>query len=283
MGTFKDLTNKKFNMLTVEKYLGNSKWLCHCECGNATIVRTALLNEDSNRRNKKSCGCLKEKNLPKNQDYFEEINTSEKAYILGFIASDGCVQPENNKIKIDLKEIDEDILLKIQKEIGHDNKLSHYKQKSYFNEKEYIINISRLVINSKQMIKDLQKYGVVKNKTDILNINLSLISKEFFFDFLRGMFDGDGCISFSKEKKYCDVTLTSTPIMLNKILDWLNKNCEYDCKFYLNYRHKDNLNNATIISTNKDFNKNFLKDLYLNSTIYLDRKFNKAKDFIKNY
>ena len=97
------------------------------------------------------------------------------------------------------------------------------------------------------------------------------------------MFDGDGCISFSKEKKYCDVTLTSTPIMLNKILDWLNKNCEYDCKFYLKYRHKDNLNNATIISTNKAFNKNFLKDLYLNSTIYLDRKFNKAKDFIENY
>ena len=29
-----DLTNQKFNQLTVLEYLGNSEWRCQCNCGN---------------------------------------------------------------------------------------------------------------------------------------------------------------------------------------------------------------------------------------------------------
>ena len=45
MAKFDDKTGKKFNMLTVKKYLGSSKWLCKCDCGNECIVASALLNE----------------------------------------------------------------------------------------------------------------------------------------------------------------------------------------------------------------------------------------------
>ena len=47
-----DLTGKKFNRLTVKKYVGKSKWLCLCECGNETIV-----HRDKLIRGQKSCGC----------------------------------------------------------------------------------------------------------------------------------------------------------------------------------------------------------------------------------
>ena len=42
-------------MLTAIKYLGKSKWLCKCDCGNETIVVGGRLNYGTT----KSCGCLK--------------------------------------------------------------------------------------------------------------------------------------------------------------------------------------------------------------------------------
>ena len=49
-----DLTNQKFGRLTAIKYLGASKWLCKCDCGNEHIVLSELLQKG----NVKSCGCI---------------------------------------------------------------------------------------------------------------------------------------------------------------------------------------------------------------------------------
>lgn len=59
MGKFVDLTGMKFNRLTVRNYFGRGKsncalWLCDCECGKTTVVRTAELKNGHT----KSCGCL---------------------------------------------------------------------------------------------------------------------------------------------------------------------------------------------------------------------------------
>ena len=60
MGKFIDLTGQKFGRLTVIKYVGKSKWLCKCECGNEKIVSTTHLKNDT-----KSCGCLRAENTKK--------------------------------------------------------------------------------------------------------------------------------------------------------------------------------------------------------------------------
>lgn len=56
MSTPVDLTGKRFGRLVVVEY-SHSKdgafWRCQCDCGNKSIVRTALLNNGS----AKSCGC----------------------------------------------------------------------------------------------------------------------------------------------------------------------------------------------------------------------------------
>lgn len=54
MGKFKDLTGKKFTNLTALRYMGKSKWLCECICGNKTIVYITDLKSGRT----KSCGCL---------------------------------------------------------------------------------------------------------------------------------------------------------------------------------------------------------------------------------
>jgi len=59
-----DLTEKKFNKLTVIKRTGSTKqgfptWLCKCECGKKKIIRGDALRSG----NAKSCGCLNLINL----------------------------------------------------------------------------------------------------------------------------------------------------------------------------------------------------------------------------
>jgi hypothetical protein len=48
-----DITGQVFGKLTVVSYKGRSKWLCRCECGNATIVISWNLTNGTT----KSCGC----------------------------------------------------------------------------------------------------------------------------------------------------------------------------------------------------------------------------------
>lgn len=59
MGAFIDLTNKKFNRLTVKEKLykkGNEwYWKCECECGNICEVMGSQIRTGRT----KSCGCLK--------------------------------------------------------------------------------------------------------------------------------------------------------------------------------------------------------------------------------
>ncbi|MDF2791603.1 MAG: hypothetical protein K0S80_4705 [Neobacillus sp.] len=70
MGKFEDLTGKKFNRLTIDKFIemnkfGKSTWLCKCDCGKEVVcvgsqIKTGYI---------KSCGCYqKEMVIKRNKD-----------------------------------------------------------------------------------------------------------------------------------------------------------------------------------------------------------------------
>ena len=50
-----NLIGQKFGVLTPYEYVIGSKWKCHCDCGNETVVLTASLTSGKT----KSCGCRK--------------------------------------------------------------------------------------------------------------------------------------------------------------------------------------------------------------------------------
>lgn len=61
-GNFQDLTNLKFNQLTVLGYAGNTprvSWFCKCDCGSITVLPSHSLRSGKIF----SCGCSRNKNI----------------------------------------------------------------------------------------------------------------------------------------------------------------------------------------------------------------------------
>lgn len=118
-----------------------------------------------------------------NESYFNQINSPEKAYWLGWIISDGAItnQPEKSKfqLEITIKQEDEDILHLLEKDLGVENKV-------YTSQKIY----KRFSLGCKQMIYDLENLGITQNKS--FTVKVPQFDESYNSAFLRGLFDGDG-------------------------------------------------------------------------------------------
>ncbi len=119
------------------------------------------------------------------ENFFEFINTRDKAYILGFLLADGHRTSKLFQIRLKLQERDKYILEKIKIVMGYDKPLLYSKKR-----KESHQNQFSLIICSRKICDDLEKFGIVKNKT--FNITIPIIDNMLFIDLFRGYFDGDG-------------------------------------------------------------------------------------------
>lgn len=144
-----------------------------------------------------------------NKDFFKVIDTEEKAYILGFLYADGYNQVTKKQVRLTLQKRDKDILDKINKILNHNKPLLVIKE-----------NYLDLSINSKDMSLDLEKLGCVQNKTFKITFPYEHLSKDLYRHFIRGVFDGDGCISINK-KKDVKLNITGNPIFISQIQDIL--------------------------------------------------------------
>jgi len=90
---FKDLTNQKFNRLTVLKLAPKQKhkvaWLCKCDCGKTTIVLATNLTGNRTR----SCGCLKMEKLLQRSTTHNQRHT--KIYEVWKTLKQRCLNPNN--------------------------------------------------------------------------------------------------------------------------------------------------------------------------------------------
>jgi len=121
-----------------------------------------------------------------NEDYFKKIDTEDKAYFLGFIVADGCVT-KSNSIKIIQKEVN--ILYEFKKYIEFEGDVYNCK----------IRNMNYITITSAKAKQDLHNLGISSNKTMI--VKYPIIPDNLQNHFMRGVFDGDGCISLRTDKR----------------------------------------------------------------------------------
>ena len=212
--------------------------------------------EISNRRAEKSF----------NISFFDEINTEEKAYWLGFMFADGFIGQYKKSYKIELSLATRDF-----------NHLEKFASAIMFSKIKKSDNRCRVFIGSKKMFEKLNEYGCTERKSLTLKFPRVDIfqEKSLIIHFIRGYFDGDGCITHSdKDGKKLNVTILGT----EEFLSGLNK-CIYPEK-EMKLTKKGNV---YVLSFNGKTGLEFLKRIYSKSTVYLDRKKQKYNEYCRLY
>lgn len=162
------------------------------------------------------------------EDYFENINSKDKAYFLGFIIGDSdinIISPNNKRLDISIHPEDHQILDRLCKYLKCNElpKLCYYH--SYKRDKIY--QRYRLIIYNHKIVDDLvQNFGGLK-KDDRLNYN---VPRKLVSHFIRGIFDADGGISSWIENKNqrhrYELSISGRYQLLNKVLNdigWSDK------------------------------------------------------------
>ncbi len=129
----------------------------------------------------------------KNENFFKKW-FPEMAYVLGFFAADGnMIRNKRGAHFIEFQITDKDLLIKIRGLLNSNHKIAVRKRA-----KKYKI-IYRLQIGSKIIYNNLLKLGLTPNKSK--TIKLPEIPNKYFIHFLRGYFDGDGCVNICTYRK----------------------------------------------------------------------------------
>jgi len=152
-------------------------------------------------------------------EFFEVIDTEEKAYFLGMLMADGCVRKQGNETPtITLELIDLDVIEKFKKALNADSKISISDRQRYVNESPTYT----ITIRSSKMAEDLGKFGVIPDKTYQTASMCEGIPSYLKRHYLRGLFDGDGSLYNSNGRWF--IALTSNYItFLEDTQDWLQE------------------------------------------------------------
>lgn len=205
------------------------------------------------------------------EHFFDVIDTEEKAYVLGFIAADGCVS--NKTLTICIKETDKEILEKIKKVMNSEHKI--YPRKGYMTFDGYKSGPScALEIKRDKLADGLEKHGIVARKTYILEFP-DFLPEELMPHYIRGYFDGDGCFS-TKGSRAVKVTILSSMKFCDGLNAYLNS-----MGIISHYEHARNADEriGRLDITAKDSVKKFLNYIYQDATIFLDRKHERYLDY----
>lgn len=219
-----------------------------------------------------------------NKDYFKVIDTPNKAYWLGFLYADGCINSSYHGAKLDsmtfemtLCREDEQHLYKFAKcletNVPIKQKINKFKGKEYLS--------SRITICCTKMCYDLCAKGCTPQKTyNIKFPNNEIVSDDLMKDFIRGFFDGDGCICVRSNNRI-QLVITGMSNMLEDIANYLisKQVIRKVPKIHNDKRSKC----SAMFFYGADNVKDILDYLYSGAEMYLDRKYNKYKDYYKDY
>ena len=203
---------------------------------------------------------------------FDSIDTEEKAYWLGFLYADGNVSSTINNVELSLSVTDTEHLEKYRKFLKNESKVKIGKVTC--NGKEF--KRCRLSVTSKHFKEQLIKVGCVPNKSLILEFPKAIFSNDTLkYHFIRGYVDGDGSITFTQTGKL-RLDIIGTEKFLNGIKEIFPEFSELR-------KDKRWKHNTYYINCAYDNAEKVLTKLYKNSTIYLQRKYDRIAVLSSNW
>ena len=141
-------------------------------------------------------------------------------YILGYIAADGCVYKRKNRknsYTLNITSKDKDNLLKMGKNLSPDCSTS-----TKYNSQK--MPCSQIQISSREMCEDLMKLGIFPRKTS--HLNPIKVPEEYFPDFVRGFFDGDGSVYVYEVNKTPQVKASFVSASFTFFVDFNRRLCK---------------------------------------------------------
>lgn len=208
------------------------------------------------------------------ESYFHNIDNQNKAYILGFFYADGSVGSTDYSVTINLNEKDKYILESMNKQFKNTKPLGYTPISIKYRRPnpQY-----RIQIYSKEMHNDLVDKGVLPNKSLIIKYP-TFLPDSLQSHFLRGVFDGDGCITRTKRKSnyIISVSIMGTYDFCLGAKEICNRLLGINPHIYL--RGCNEVTSELYIRKKEDI-KVFLNWLYKDAEMFLIRKYNRYIDY----
>lgn len=190
-----------------------------------------------------------------NRDFFQNIDTEEKAYWLGFIYADGSIHSSINRLQILLSTKDKSHLLKFAK---------IFAAKVVDKKRKY--GTSVCYVYGSKICNSLIEKGVKPRKTYIDSSEIfNHVPSGLLNHFVRGYFDGDGTVGKNNITSFCGF------VGVLSFIHNLNNIVSKSCGISLNKIHKDG-NIYSISWSGFDQLNHIRKWLYKDAQIFLERK-----------
>lgn len=208
------------------------------------------------------------KNYALDEGYFDSIDTEGKAYWLGFITADGCVQTGSvgangwlrNQLSVKLKESDAGHLEKLKSALSAESPVRRVPQSTRSS------GAAEIAVTSARLVESLIRLGVGPRKS--LAVQPWSGPEGLMRHYWRGMVDGDGTlVRHPGERDKWHIRLLGTEASVEAFRSWAAPICGSTAKSY----PKGNIWQWTVGGLSAP--QAVARELYRDATVYLDRKF----------
>lgn len=208
-----------------------------------------------------------------NEHYFDVINDEHKAYWLGFIYADGYLVSKTPTVGIELNYTDIEHLKKFKNDLQSNLNVKIYNKNSTFGAQTNC----RFVFSNQITYDALKSHGITSTKS--IDGTFPIVDDERFVkDIIRGIFDGDGSLSY-RVGLHGMLTSSIGFCGTKEVLQVIEKYSGFNWSWHQRFPER-NVNNWQIFTGRQNCIINFLNYIYKDSTIYLDRKYQRYLDVI---
>lgn len=160
------------------------------------------------------------------ENVFDTIDTEEKAYWLGFLMADGYNHEDRNTVCLRLQGGDLEILEKFSFFLKSNAPIYEFARVTPVN--KLLKKYREVRVNSVHLSKQLANLGCIQGKSYTLKFP-TCIPESLMHHFIRGYFDGNGCICISPRKDRTpnslsyQFTITGKEDVILKMQDYIVK------------------------------------------------------------
>jgi transposase-like protein len=167
-------------------------------------------------------------------DFFEQVDTPEKAYWLGFISADGCVvstekYPEGSHLAVQLGIQDKDHLLKLREALGAHAGVRTGTHPASQGGRLKARGYASLAVGSRRLTKSLIALGVTPRKS--ATVQPWGGPADLMPHYWRGLFDGDGSLAKKTAGQY-QAFLCGSEACVREFTGWAHGICGTTAKPY---------------------------------------------------